>query len=235
MQNVIMLLTQLRSGNVPDVVLFYAIADDIYSGYQSGRSGVIENLGQVAARFEGRPEQPKFTFVDRLKSTYSYSLIDQLMGKLTIANPQQENEPTAGKLVTYESMGVDVATLSAQVARDYFGSYKIVSALAREYGFKYFFFVPPEIGLGNKTLTLEEQKMKQKEESETALYKLSTAVYDIVEKEYSKYQNFYSMVHVFDQYDSLMWIDGGHATPIGNQLIAERMLALLQARSSDEK
>ena len=37
MQNVIMLLMQLRSGNVPDVVLFYTIADDIYSAYQSGR------------------------------------------------------------------------------------------------------------------------------------------------------------------------------------------------------
>lgn len=235
MQNVIMLLMQLRSGNVPDVVLFYTLADDIYSGYQSGRSGVIENLGQIAARFEVRQETPTFTFVDWLRGTYSYSLIDQLMGKLTIANPQQKNEPTAGKLVTYESMGVDVATLSDLITRDYFGSYKIVSALAQEYGFKYFFFVPPTIALGNKSLTPEEQKMKYKEERETALHKLSAAVHHIVERESSKYQNLYSMAHIFDQYDSLMWIDDGHATPIGNQVIAERMLAIIQARSSGEK
>lgn len=235
MQNVIMLQTQLRSGNVPDVVLFYTLADDIYSGYQSGRSGVIENLGQIAARFEGRQETPTLTLVDRLRMTYSYSLIDQLMGKLTIANAQQKEGSTAGKLVTYESMGVDVATLSGLIARDYFGSYKIVRALAHEYGFKYFFFVPPEIGLGNKTLTPEEQEMKQREESETAHYKLSTAVYEIVERESSKYQHLHSLVHVFDPYDSLMWIDGGHATPIGNQVIAEKMLAVIQARSSDQK
>lgn len=235
MQNVIMLLMQLRSGNVPDVVLFYTLADDIYSGYQSGRSGVIENLGQIATRFEGCQETPTFTFVDRLRGTYSYSLIDQLMGKLTIANPQQKNEPTAGKLVTYESMGVDVATLSDLITRDYFGSYKIVSALAQEYGFKYFFFVPPTIALGNKSLTPEEQKMKYKEERETALHKLSAAVHHIVERESSKYQNLYSMAHIFDQYDSLMWIDDGHATPVGNQVIAERMLAIIQARSSGEK
>ena len=157
------------------------------------------------------------------------------MGKLTIANPQQKNEPTAGKLVTYESMGVDVATLSDLITRDYFGSYKIVSALAQEYGFKYFFFVPPTIALGNKSLTPEEQKMKYKEERETALHKLSAAVHHIVERESSKYQNLYSMAHIFDQYDSLMWIDDGHATPIGNQVIAERMLAIIQARSSGEK
>ncbi len=235
MQNVIMLLTQLRSGNVPDVVLFYTLADDIYSGYQSGRSGVIENLSQVAAKFEGRQEAPTFTLVDRLRRTYSYSLIDQLMGKLTIADPQQEEEPTAGKLVTYESMGVDVATLSDSVARDYLGSYKIVSALAKEYGFKYFFFVPPTIALGNKPLTPEEQDMKREAESQPAHHRLSTSVYDIVERESSKYQHLYSMVHIFDRYDSLMWIDGGHATPIGNQVIAERMLAVIQAQSSDRK
>jgi hypothetical protein len=235
MQNVIMLLMQLRSGNVPDVVLFYTIADDIYSAYQSGRPGVIENLDQIAARFEGRQETPTFTFVDRLRKTYSYSLIDQLMSKLTIANPQQKNEPTAGKLVTYESMEVDVAMLSDLVAREYFGSYKIVSALAQEYGFKYYFFVPPTIALGNKPLTPEEQEMKYKEESETAHRRLSNSVYDIVERESSKYPNFYSMIDAFDQYDSLMWIDGSHATPIGNQVIAEKMLTVIQARSSVEK
>jgi hypothetical protein len=235
MQNVIMLLMQLRSGNVPDVVLFYTIGDDIYSAYQSGRPGVIENLGQIASRFEGRQEAPTFSFVDRLRRTYSYSLIDQLMGKLTIANPQQKEEPTAGKLVTYESMRVDVAMLSDSVARDYFGSYKIVSALAQEYGFKYFFFLPPTIALGNKPLTPEEQKMKHEEESKTAIHKLSAAVYRAIEREASKYPNFYSLVHLLDRYDSLMWIDGWHVTPIGNQVIAEGMLTVIQTRSSDEK
>ena len=235
MQNVISLLTQLRSGNVPDVVLFYTLADDIYSAYQSGRPGVIENLSQIAARFEGEKNTPTVTFVDRLRETYSYSLIDQLMDKLTVANPQQEDEPTAGTLVTYESMAIDAATLSDLIARDYFGSYKIVSALAQEYGFKYFFFVPPTITLGNKPLTPEEQEMKRKEESQTGHHKLSASVYEIVERESSKYQHLYSMVHVFDPYDSLMWIDGGHATPVGNQVIAEKMLAVIQAQSSDEK
>ena len=232
MQGDIMLLMQLRSGNVPDVVLFYTIADDIYAAYQSGRAGVLENLDQIAARFEGRREPS--TFVDWLRSTYSYSLIDLLMGKLTIANPQKE-EPTPNKLVTYESMGIDVATLSDLIVQDYFGNYKIVSALAQKYGFKYFYFLPPLVSLGNKPLTPEEQEMKHTVESEEALYKLLTAVYKTIERESSEYQNFYSMVHIFDRYDSLMWIDGGHVTPIGNQLIAERMLAVIQARSSAEK
>lgn len=232
MQGIIMLLMQLRSGNVPDVVLFYTMSDDIYAAYQSGRAGVLENLDHIAAKFEGRREPD--TFVDRLRSTHSYRLIDLLMGKLTIANPQQE-EPTASKLVTYESMGIDVATLSDLIAQDYFGNYKIVSALAQEYGFKYFYFLPPTITLGNKPLTPEEQEMKHRMESKTAYNKLFTAVYQAIERESSKYQNLYSMVHIFDRYDSPLYIDESHVTPIGNQVIAERMLSVIQARSSAEK
>ena len=208
-QDVIMLMMQLRSGNVPDVVVFYTVADDIYAAYQSGRAGVLENLDLIAARFEGRPEQPPPTFVDRLRGTYSYSLIDLLMGKLTISNPQQEG-PTPSKLLTYESKGIDVATLSGLIAQNYLGNYKIVGALAQEYGFKYFFFLPPSVLLGTKPLTPEEQEMKHRAESEAAFYKLFTAVYQTIESESSKYRNFYSMVHLFDPYDSLLWIDDGH-------------------------
>ena len=229
-QDVIMLLMQLRSGNVPDVVVFYTIDDDIYAAYQSGRAGVIENLDQMVARFEGRREQPPPTVVDRLRGTYSYSLIDLLMGKLTIANPQQEAS-TPSKLLTYESKGIDAATLSGLILQEYFGNYKIVSALAQEYGFKYFFFVPPSILIGNKPLTTEEQEMKHRAESDAALYKLSLAVHQTIERETSRYENLYSMAHLFDSYDSLLWIDAGHVTPIGNQLIAESMLTVIQART----
>jgi len=231
-QDVIMLLLQLRSGNVPDVVLFYSIGGDVPAAYQSGRAGLPANLDEIAARFERRREPP--TFVDWLKSTYSYDLINQLIGKLTIANPQQK-KPTPGELVNYESMGIDAAKLSDSIVQDYLGNYKIVGALAQKYGFKYFFFLPPLVALGNKPLTPEEQEMKHMMESDVALSKLFTAVYQTIERESSNYQNLYSMVHVFDRYDGLLWIDGGHVTPIGNQLIAKRMLDVIQARSSDEK
>ena len=105
--------------------------------------------------------------------------------------------------------------------QDYFGTYTVVSALAEKYGFKYFFFLPASVLLGNKPLTPEEQEMKRKAVTDGAFDKLYTAVYQTVERESSKYKNLYSMVHVFDNVDSLIWIDAGHVTPIGNQLIAE--------------
>jgi lysophospholipase L1-like esterase len=237
MQDVIMLLLQLRAGTVPDVVLFYNVDGDTYAAYQAGRAGVPENLAQLAARFEGHREPS--TFVDQLRRslnglrrTAAYALIDQLVGKLTIAQPPQQTPPPR-KLITYESMGIDVAQLSAWIVQDYLGYYKIVSALAQTYGFKPFFFLPPSLSLGNKPLTPEEQAMRQQTESEAAYFKLYSAVYDTLARESATYQHLYSLVHIFDRYESLMWIDNGHATPSGNQVIAERIVDIIQTRSPD--
>jgi hypothetical protein len=226
-QDVIMLLMQLRAGNVPDVVLFYNIGD-VYAAYQSGRAGIVRNLDQLATKFEGRPKPP--TVGDLLRNTYSYALLNELMGKLSTVNPQQE-EPARRNLVTYESLGVDVDELSDAIVRQYVGNYKIVSGLAQQYGFEYLFFVPPAIFLGEKPLTPEEQEIERRE-IDAAFSKLCTAVYQTIERESSKYQNLYSLVHVFDHYDSLLWIDAVHVTPIGNQLVAARMLDALQAQAS---
>ncbi len=77
--------------------------------------------------------------------------------------------------------------------------------------------------------------MKREAETDPAFKKLFTAVYQTIESESLKYQNLYSMVHVFDNSDSTIWIDAGHVTPVGNQLIAERILDIIQARSFDKK
>jgi len=225
-QDIITLETQLRSGNAPDLAVFFGIGN-IGPAYESGQAHGHANLDKIAARFLGRREP--FTFVDRLTSTSAYSLTNQLVGTLTTANPLQQ-KLTPGDVFSYESRGIDVDKLGASIVQDYFANHQIVSALAQKYGFKYVFVVPPVIVWGNKALTSEEQVMKHRVESDVALYKLFKAVIRNVDRESFRYENFYSLVHVFDHYDSLIWIDGGHVTPIGNQLIAEKMLDLMHRR-----
>jgi hypothetical protein len=230
-QDVLMLLVQLQSGHVPAVVLFYDLDTDIYAAYQSGRAGGPMNLEQLVARFEG-PREPS-SWIAQLRRTSTYAFIDELVGKLTIAHPPP-HEPLPRKLRTYESMGIDAAQLSAGIVQTYLANYTIVSALAHTYGFQYFFFLPPSLALGNKPLTAEEQAMKERAESDAALAKLQTAVYQSLERASAHYPHLYSLVHIFDHCESLMWIDEGHVTPIGNHVIAESMLDVMEARSRHE-
>jgi lysophospholipase L1-like esterase len=231
MQDIIMLLTQLRSGNVPDLVLFYNVEGGTYAAYQAGRAGVIQNLDQVAAKFEGGANAS--TLTDRLRSTASYRLLEKLLDKLTVAHPEQ-GEATPPKLITYESMGIDAKKLTALITQDYFEDYKIVTALAGKYGFKYVFLLPPHLLVGNKRLTLEEQKMKKEAERDIAFKTLFTAVYQSLERQSSNYPNVYAMADVFDKSDSSIWIDGGHVTPVGNELIAARIMQIIRAQSPNK-
>src|SRR5262249_28015074 len=159
------------------LAVFYSVSGDIYAGYQSGRAGVPQNLDQIAARFEASKSPP--TLVELLTSSHSYSVIEELTGKLTIAN--RGREAATAELVTYESMGIEVAKLSDSIVKNYFENYKIVDALAHAYGFKHFFFVQPNVLRGNKLLTREEQEMKHKLEMEIPLHKLLTTVYHTLE------------------------------------------------------
>jgi len=142
------------------------------------------------------------------------------MGKLTVRPP---TESTA-KLVTYEGMGIGTAELSQAIVQRYFGNYVTVSALAAQYGFRYEFFFQPIISIGSKPLTGEELTMKRRwEHDDPALSALCTATYQAA-RESPKYPHYRNLMHVFDGYAPLVWIDEYHVTPVGNQLIAEAIL-----------
>ena len=227
-QDLIMLLMQLRSGNVPDLALFYSVSGDIYAAYQSGRAGVPDNLDELASKFDTR--KTPSTLLELLTTSNSYSFIEDLASKLTIAN---QREPAGRILLTYERMGIDVARLSDSIVRSYFENYKLVDALAQKYGFKYVFFLQPIISQSKKPFTREEQEIKERLQKDEALNKLCTAVYHALNGSV-KHQNLYTLFEIFDGYSSLLWIDEFHVTPAGNNLIAQKMLEVIQARFGHE-
>jgi lysophospholipase L1-like esterase len=227
-QEVIELLMQLESGNAPHLVLFYDGINDVYTAYQSGRAGVHENVDQIAAKLEGSARirsgiKPAALFVQWLETSSTFSSFKSLVSKLGLG-PQ-----TSPKLLTYETMGIDVATLSDSVVQNYLVNYKIVSILAQEYGFDFFFFWQPTITSGEKPLTREEQDMTRG--TDPAERKLYDSVYRIIEQESPKYKNIYYMARIFDEYKSLIFIDGAHVTPEGNRLIAQKMLQAIMYRN----
>jgi lysophospholipase L1-like esterase len=216
-QGVIQLILELQSGNVPDLVIFYDGVNDTYAAYQSGRP-THQNFNHIAAKFQNGKSPPP-SFVAWIKSSNLFHLLKRLVAELR-QNPQNSTQ-----LLTYKTMGIDTGTLSDSVVEEYISNYKIVHALAREYGFKAVFFWQPYITLGDKSLTGEEQEMKRV--LDPALIELYESVYRRVHQMAEKYDNLYYMVNIFDEYEPLVWIDDAHVTPEGNRLIAEKMLQVI--------
>jgi hypothetical protein len=118
------------------------------------------------------------------------------------------------------------------VVKNYLGNHEIIDVLAKRYGFEAFLFIQPILSVGNKPLTREEQQMKQTFEQDKALDKLDAAVYRTLDRESSKYEGLYYLGHIFDGNNASLWIDNSHVNPIGNDLIAQRMVEAIMAKPS---
>ena len=219
-QGVITLVEQLQSGNIPAVVIFYDGVNDVYGAYQSGRP-THQNFDKIAAKFE-KGQTPSPAFVGWIESSHSFHLVNRLVADLRPKPPDRQ------RLVTYKTMGINSATLSDAVVETYLSNYEVVDALARQHGFKFFFFWQPQIAIGAKSLTREEQEMRRT--LDPALIELSESVYRRVEQVAKKYENLYDLAEIFNALDSQIWIDSSHVTPVGNRLIADKMFGVITGR-----
>src|SRR5262245_9770893 len=226
-QSLVMLLLQLKLGNVPNAVVFYDGPNDVYAAYQAGRVGVHENFYQIAALFEEplKGESKRESLRELLQNSYSYAVVDTLVGKFTSGKEQPQVT-----VMNYESIGVDAAALSDMVVQNYLSNYTMVDVLARRFGFEPFMFIQPILSMGNKPLTQEEQQMKWTYESDRALAKLDAAVYRAFDLESSRHERLTYLANIFDENRVSLWIDDSHVNPLGNDLIAETMVDAIMAK-----
>ena len=219
-QGVIQLMLELQSGNIPDLVISYEGANDVYAAYQSGRS-THQNSNQIADRLNKGKNPPQF--ITWIESTNSFRLFARLMAKL---RQQTQDRPP---LITYKTMGIDIATLTDSMVGTYLGNYKLVEALAQEYGFKFLFFWQPQVAVGTKSLTSEELEMKRGLDPD--LIEFYESVYRRIQQVAKKYENLYYIADTFDSSNFQIYIDQVHVTPVGNQLIAERIFRVIMERN----
>jgi len=219
-QSVIMLLTRLHAGDVPDLTLFYDGPNDVYTAFQSGRATDHQNAEQIARLFEHRGRAESSPLAQLLDRSALFRVSRGLVNRLAQAPPPSP--------LTYETMGIDPTALAEAVVRTYLDNYNVVDALAHKYGFKYAYFWPPYISAGKKHLTEEEEALKR--EVDPSLAKLYALVYHTMESRILQHENLHSLTPIFDGHDSLIWIDDVHVTPVGNELIADGMLRTVGRR-----
>ena len=219
-QSVILLLTRLHAGDVPNLVLFYDGPNDVFTAFQSGRPTVHENADRIARVFEHHGEAESNPLAEWLDRSALFRVSKSLANRLAEAPPPS--------LLTYETMGIDRTALTEAVVRTYLDNYNVVDALAHKYRFKYAFFWPPYISAGQKHLTEEEEALRR--EVDPSLAKLYASVYHTMESRILQHENLHSLTPIFDGHDSLIWIDEVHVTPVGNELIADGMLRALARR-----
>jgi lysophospholipase L1-like esterase len=154
-QELIELELQLRSGNVPDVVLFYDGMCDMTAAVQYGAAGTPMNEGNRSREFDfGRAVWGAETGVGsdlRAASAIGSAVLQrmQFIQRLfaIVARPAATRPPE---------------WLARDVARAYAGNAAIVEALSRAYGFRALYVWQPTLYSTTKTPTPFEQSLLSK-------------------------------------------------------------------------
>lgn len=207
-QSVVAMLLELQSGNVPDAVIFYDGVNDVLAAYESGQPRTHVTLQKIASRFERR-EHPLGQW---LRSSRIYALLNRWV-------IQPFARPNAHRLPAHEG-------LADAVARNYLANQSVVKALSAYFGFDYYFFWQPHLGIGNKVLTVDEAKILQKMNDAWLL--LARETYSHIASVDSDGDRMWNLSNAFDDSAEQLWIDhAGHITPEGNRLVALWMLNVI--------
>lgn len=213
-QNLVGLVLQLQSGNIPDVVIFYDGINEVIAASESGQPSVHVTLTKIAARFEEK-DHPLVMWG---KKTRIYKLLERWSSNLGYSVPEKE-------IVTQN--------LAASVTNIYLGNYRVVGALAQEYAFDYYFFLQPHLAVGEKVLTNKEQAMRSS--LDLAMANLAEAFYENIASVAPDYKHLWYLADIFDEEKTQIYIDDvGHITPEGNRLVAQEILGRIESRLAEK-
>lgn len=205
-QNVIALIKELQSGNVPELVVFYDGINDTLNALQSGKAGIHTYADEISRSLEK-------VYHRALSESQAFRLVRSLLH-------QKSNELDASEL----------DALAGSVVQLYLGNYEIVSALAEHFGFEHFFFWQPVISVGSKVLTKEEEALR--DELSPVTINFFRSVYQQIESAASQpeYDRLHYIGDIFSGESSQLWMDPWHVTPVGNEMVARAMLETIQAK-----
>jgi len=238
-QEVIELMLQLRSGNVPDFVVFYDGFNDVWAAYESGIAGVHHSFDVITARIEGREDTASAgSFVqDLFSESNTWLLLTSLRERGVLST--SDLPPV---LRTYEMLGVDRDSLAGEVAEICLQNYSLVRQMGMAYGFECLFVWQPVIWCSDKELTEHELEISRGSYefypagADSALTGLLCETYDAYRRSMPDTVHYSTLVPVFDDIPEEIYTDhtGVHVSAYANGLIAAELLDLMAVREEDQ-
>ncbi|RKZ49994.1 MAG: hypothetical protein DRR16_03945 [Candidatus Parabeggiatoa sp. nov. 3] len=207
------LLHQLALGNIPDTVIFYDGANDSMMGtylltqprYPNGKliAGVMGNLDFFSELLSYSHYYYLYHYY--LKNIFSDS--DNYIGSKIDENAKQTIE-------VYEA------------------HIKQVKAIAKEYGFKVFFFWQPNLFSLSKLMLPYETEIINK--ASKVQVQSQQQVYRLAKENFSGKQaeNIYFLANLFDKVNEPVYFDQIHVGPNGNQIVANEIYERIKLKLS---
>jgi hypothetical protein len=215
-QELIQLMLSLKQDQQkPDLVIFYDGVTDSYLPYQSGVSDAHFNFLQTKREFESLGNNG--ASLEYLKRTNTYRTLMELRSILVGSSAGRDRAHLTAE---------ELSSMAQTTYQNYVKNMRIANLLAKEYGFRCVFFWQPTLLAGHKPLTKDEMRLRHSEVSDhPGGDALVEATYNLFEN--YRNDNFFDLADAFDKDPDAHFVDFSHLGPAGNQIIADKMFAVL--------
>ena len=215
-QELIQLMLSLKQAKKsPDLVIFYDGITDAFLPYQSDLPDAHFNFLQTKKEFENLGNTGGS--LDYLKRTNTYRTLMELRSMLVDTGPGGDDAR-----LTPENLH----SMAEITYGNYLKNVRLANLLAQEYGFHCVFFWQPTLLTGHKALTADEVRLRQRElDDDPGSEAAVQTTYGLFE--HYRSEDFFDLANIFDNDPEARYIDFRHTGPGANQIIADRMFAVL--------
>ena len=225
-QELIELQLQLRSGNIPDLVIFYDGINEMWAAVKSDTVGVHLNLQEITDLYENRnftrDNSAHYGILHFAGKLNTINLLRKILGyEITIPILSLfEDEPS--QCLLYGEDFIAAEDFAKEIMNIYEGNLRILRALSEEFDFEYRVFWQPIVLTGNKPLTHSEDAIYNNQNF--FLLQLSREGELLTDERENKFDNFYCISDIFDGVEETVFQDICHLNALGDSLIAERII-----------
>jgi len=217
-QEAILLMQQLKAGRQPDIAVFYdGVNESLVGGFSPGDPTEHSEFETIKAKLESRAAT-RLGCLNLLYSAQAVKLLTEIFG------PEDQTTISDAAL----------AVRAQATLQNYEANLKLVQMLAREYGFRAYFFWQPVLAYGDKPLVPFERNLRDLHHDGIGerVRRGLTAVYERAESRSAASGNFVFLGHVFDTVTVPIYVDGFHLDSRGNEIIAHTISQTLGFSSS---
>jgi hypothetical protein len=219
-QELIALVEELKhTDHKPDAVLFYDGGTEAFSAYENKQVDVHSNYLEFKNYFEGlfAQRRPGFSY---LRRSNTYRKLEAIAARVSF------------RLARKDGTGASVSASEAQslapgIMQNYQQNMDIIGLLAKQYGFRPIFVWYPNMAVGHKQLTEDEEELSQRLEAQfPGMELVYRAAYDQC-RSVSR-PDLYYLGDLLDSVQPRLYLGIAHLNRAGNQIAADRVFQILE-------
>jgi lysophospholipase L1-like esterase len=210
-QELILLMEALKTGQRPDLVIFYDGVNEGNAAVSPGIPGAHLEFESVKARMEGSLSS-RFDF---LRNSNAFGMAIAIVARFK----SSDSAPPA-----------EVGARAAAALDNYEANIRVVRTLGQAYNFKVLCFWQPSLAFGGKPLAPFEQQLQRKAKS----FKILKAVNEGAARRSLLDGDFVFLGQVFDSVRETLYIDHlMHLGPRGNQIVAHAIAKWVEGHAEN--